>query len=413
MTVWRYEAVALDRTARESVSGVMPAAGRADARAALRRIGLQALVLEPVDAEDAGEATRGGVAWLYRLGAGGVATRVMRSRRTACRAELADSIATMLDAGMTLAEALSTASRATRDRRMRVMLVSIGQAIASGEGLGTAMRSRRGWFDDAECAMIEAGHRSGELAAAWRTIGARLERRAQTAGRLLGVAAYPVLVACVSVVVVAFLGTRTLPELTRILDDAGVAVPRLTAAVMMIGGGIARWGWLFGTAVACAGFLLARGMRGPLRGLRERVRPRVVVALRVARASRTVADLLAAGVPLAESLRVTAPSSGRSLGGALREAAAGIERGEDLATAFGNERWFDAEAKRVLSLAQATGELAPALSRLADRWERRAQRAIDGLARAAEPALILALAVIVGTIVMAAVLPLIRLQEVL
>lgn len=413
MTVWRYEAVALDRTARESVSGVVPAAGRADARAALRRIGLQALVLEPLDAEKADEARPGGVEWLDRLGARDVMTRVMRSRRVAYRAELADSIATMLDAGMTLAEALTTASRATRDRRMRVMLVSVEQTISTGEGLARAMRARRGWFDDAECALIEAGHRSGELAAAWRTIGARLERRAQTAGRLLGVAAYPMLVACVSVVVVAFLGTRTLPELTKILDGAGVAVPRLTAVVMMVGGGIAKWGWAFGAGVGCAGVLLVRWMRRPLRRLAERVRPRVVVAMRVARASRTVADLLAAGVPLAESLRVTAPSSGRSLGGALLEAAAGIERGEELATAFGDEGWFDAEARRVLALAQATGDLAPALGRLADRWERRAQRAIDGLARAAEPALILALAVIVGTIVMAAVLPLIRLQEVL
>ncbi len=413
MTVWRYEAVALDRTARESVSGVVPAAGRADARAALRRIGLQALVLEPLDAEKGDEARLGGVGWLNRLGARDVMTRVKRSRRVARRAELADSIATMLDAGMTLAEALSTASRATRDRRMRVMLISVERAISSGEGLGMAMRSRRGWFDDAECALVEAGHRSGELAAAWRTIGARLERRAQTAGRLVGVAAYPVLVACVSVVVVAFLGTRTLPELAKILEEAGVAVPRLTAVVMMVGGGIAKWGWLLGVSAACVGVVVARGMRGPLRGVRECVRPRVMVALRVARASRTVADLLGAGVPLADALRVTAPTSGRSLGGALLEAATGVERGEDLATAFGNERWFDAEAKRVLGLAQATGDLAPALSRLADRWERRAQRAIDGLARAAEPALILALAAVVGTIVMAAVLPLIRLQEVL
>lgn len=413
MTVWRYEAIRLDGSSGATVSGVMPAEARSDARAALRRIGLQALVIEPLGREGRGGAASRGLERVGRSGVGSAVTRVVRSRRTGTRAELADSIATMLDAGMTLAEALETAGRATRDRAMRVMLASMAQEIAAGAGLGSAMRAHEGWFDDAERALIEAGHRSGELARAWRTIGARLERRAQTAGRLIGVAAYPTLVTCVSVVVVGFLGTRTLPELVKILDDAGVATPRLTLWAMAVGGFVAKWGWLAALATVFLSIVIGRGVARRWPGVMERVRPRVIVAMKVARASRTVADLLEAGVPLADALRVAAPASGRSLGGALREAASGIERGEDLASAFGDAQWFDAEAKRVLALAQATGDLAPALARLAERWERRAQRAIDGLARAAEPALILSLAVVVGTIVMAAVLPLIRLQEVL
>ncbi|MCW5769561.1 MAG: type II secretion system F family protein [Phycisphaeraceae bacterium] len=413
MTVWRYEAIPLDRSSGATVSGVMPAAARSDARAALRRVGLQALVIEPLGDKGLAGALRRGLRWAHGSATGVAMARVARARRTAARAELADSIATMLDAGMTLAEALETAGRATRDRSMRVMLVAMGQEIASGGGLGNAMRAHEMWFDEAEHALIEAGHTSGELARAWRTIGERLERRAQTIGRLVGVAAYPALVACVSVVVVGFLGTRTLPELVKILDDAGVATPRLTMWVMMVGGFVAKWGWLAAIAMCVVGVIVGRGVAARWPGTVARLRPRVIVALKVARASRTVADLLEAGVPLADALRVAAPSSGRSLGAALRAAATGIQRGEDLASAFRDARWFDAEAKRVLALAQATGDLAPALARMADRWERRAQRAIDGLARAAEPVLILSLAAVVGILVMAAVLPLIKLQEVL
>ncbi len=413
MTVWRYEAVALDRSSNASISGVIPAAARTDARAALRRIGLQPIVLEPLATGTAAGLLGRMTGAADRLGVLPALTAVMRSLRLSARTELADSIASMLDAGMTLAEALATAQRASRGRSLKTVLATIGQEVASGGGLTASMEAHDGWFDAAERALIGAGLRSGELARSWRRIGLRLERRGHTTGRLIGVTAYPALVLCVSLVVVGFLGTRTLPELTRILDDSGIATPRLTVWAMVVGSFVATWGWAALISAFAGGVLVLRIASARTPRVLARLRPRFVVALRVSRAARAVSDLLDSGIPLADSLRIAAPTAGRSLGGALHVAADGVERGAELAEAFGDSQWFDAEAIRVLTLAQATGDLAPALSRLADRLERRAQRTIEGLSRAAEPALILALAVIVGTIVLAAILPLIKLQEVL
>ena len=90
-----------------------------------------------------------------------------------------------------------------------------------------------------------------------------------------------------------------------------------------------------------------------------------------------------------------------------------VERGEELAEAMDDEIWFDAEFRRLLAIGQSTGELDSLLERIGQRYARQAKRLIDRLAALLEPCVILTLAVLVGLVVMAAILPLLRLQEVL
>jgi type II secretory pathway component PulF len=138
--------------------------------------------------------------------------------------------------------------------------------------------------------------------------------------------------------------------------------------------------------------------------------------LALARLASELARMVGAGVPFVEALRVLAPTFRGpvlgSLGRRVRDAAGAAERGEPLDAAFADRIWFDAEWRRLVAAGAAAGELAPMLERLADRQGRRARRQIDRLAAALEPAVTLALAAMVGVVVMAAVLPLIKLQEI-
>jgi general secretion pathway protein F len=261
--------------------------------------------------------------------------------------------------------------------------------------------------------MVTAAEACGELTQALQSMGTRLDRRASGASRLLAIVAYPALVLCVGVGVVVFLGTRTLPELAAILQAAGIPLPRLTDAVISLSRWMSAWGWL-----AAAGAAIFALSWGPVsRSLPDSVRNVLRVRIRLARtiavgaASRTLADLLGAGVPLVEAIRITAPSTPPSLAAALRTAADEVERGSDLSSAFDDPHWFNAETVRLLDLAQTAGDLGSALAQLADRNERRADRAMTLLATMLEPALILMLALLVGLVVMAAILPILRLQE--
>lgn len=406
MTLWRYSAVPLGEMRGDVRRGMLVGASASDVRATLRRSGLQPLEIA---------RTREGNA--LSIARFTFATRWIRGRRTAARAEMIDALSTMLDSGLTFADALGTAAQSARTSRQRslgAMLTLLRQDVMEGVEIDQALRRHPGWFDEVEIAMVGAGRASGELAAALRSIATRLERRAALSSRLVGIMAYPALVLCVGLGVTGFLGTRTLPQLVGILEESSIEPPTLTVLVMNLGAWLAAWWWTIALVMPCVAVAGTRAFHADVcRPLRARLRPRVVRALATAAVWRTLADLLAVGVPLAEALRIAAPGRGGSLGASLRAASARIEGGENVSDAFDDESWFDPETRRTLDLAQASGEMSETLSRLAERCERRAKRAIDALAAFLEPALVLTLAFLVGVVVMAAVLPLVRLQEIL
>ena len=243
----------------------------------------------------------------------------------------------------------------------------------------------------------------------------------ELAAKLIGTLTYPVVVAMVGLGVVVFLSTRTLPQLTELLTQSGVDTPRLTAVVMSIGQLLASWWWLILASFAAGAFaVVALGRIGRDRGYQlagrfDRFIPKVMRRLLVARMSGELAEMTAAGVPVTEALRVIAPTFGPPFGIGLRiqieRAVDQIERGDTIGEALSDPTWFDPQFTALVAAGQASGELDTMLSRLASRETRRAHRLVDRLASLLEPAVILLLAVMVGTVAMAAILPLIRLQE--
>lgn len=418
MSVWRYKAVPL-AGAGEVRSGELAAGSAAEVRASLRRIGLQVVELRP-----ARHAVR--VELHSLLGpARDHLDRHLRARRGARRGEVYDSLATMLDAGVPLVEAVSTVAggQSGRSSSSRRMLLELRETLRGGSTLAEAMRSRPSWYDPAEVAMVEAGQVTGELAEVLRSLGERQHRAGELTGKLAAALAYPAIVTCVGLGVVVFLSVKTLPDLVTILHDAGVGVPRLTAGVMAFGRGLITVGPWALAAIAIGLFLLViasaqakrRGIA--LAGWTHRLTPGVVRRAAVAEAMLGLAEMVRTGVPVVDAMRVLTPTfagpfRGR-LGGLLNDAAEQIERGSSLSESLPEGRWFDRELLRLIEIGESSGELPEVLQRVAERQRRAARRAIDRLAAMLEPAVILLLACFVGLVVLSAVLPLVRLQEVL
>jgi type IV pilus assembly protein PilC len=156
--------------------------------------------------------------------------------------------------------------------------------------------------------------------------------------------------------------------------------------------------------------LTRRGVRLPK--FIRRTTPLVLRRVSVARVAQGLSELLRAGTPAVEALRVIAPAAGGGLRRRLEEAADRLERGDSLVDALDDPYWFDAEFRRLLAVGENAGELDVMLERIGDRYERRSRILIDRLAALLEPAVILVLAALIGIVVMASVLPLLRLQEV-
>ncbi|MCP3902964.1 MAG: type II secretion system F family protein, partial [Planctomycetes bacterium] len=346
--------------------------------------------------------------------------RHLRTRRRHDRTELYDNLATMLDAGLPLLDAGDTIIASTPRSALRSMLVDVRERLRSGATLDDAMREHPSWFDACEIAMVGAGHRSGHLSEVLRTLAERHERSGQLSQKLAAALTYPFIVALIGIAVVIFLSVKTLPDLTKILVDAGIEIPALTSRVMAFGQFIAGWWYallavVLGLGVAAAfAPRVARRLGWSAPTWLRRLTPRTYRRMAVSQATLQLAELLRTGVPMVEALRVVAPTvPGTRLPAALLNAADRLERGESVADALDDPIYFDGAFRRLLDLGQRTGELTDLLEQVGARYERQARRLIDRLATVLEPAVIVVLAALIGVVVMAAVLPILRLQEIL
>jgi len=414
-TLFRYRAVALAGASKGTVAlGELSGESPAEVRARLRAGGLQVLELAPLRRFA-----------LPRLGiAAGIESstaRYLRSRRRAVKEEVLDGLATLIDAGVPLVEALDTMihGEAARHAALRRMLIAVRDDVRSGSLLAAALREHEEWFDPVEVALLEAGEQGGTLAGTLRSLAARQTRRGQVGEKIASALAYPAIVAVIGVAVWIFLSTKTLPQLVKILDDARIEAPALTRAVMAAGGFMARDGlWVvLGIALLGAIGAVATSRRGPSRPRRLPARRSHfgLTALRrlsLARVTESLAELLQGGVPLVDGLRAVAPTSGsRVLRVAVESSASAIEQGQRFSETLVDERWFPPEFRRLVEMGETSGELAPLLERLGQRMERSAERRIAQLASLLEPAAILTLATLIGVVVAAAILPIVRLQD--
>jgi type II secretory pathway component PulF len=426
-TLYRYTAVDPKLTRR---NGEISGSDEAEVRRALRRLGLQVVEIEPLGKpkwdRELGESTSRTPAWATRFETSGpfltelrgMLASYLRRRRIASRAEWADSLSTMLRSGMPLLEAIETMLRSsTSATRRRRMLLEMRESLRGGSSLAAAMRMHESWFDPVEVAMVEAGQHGGTLHEVLERLADRHERRHSLSQRLASALAYPMIVAAVGVGVAIFLSLYTLPQLDKILVDAKLQSPLLTRLVMTAGQAVARHGVWVVPAVCLVGLTIVvvsrmHRDRGDRRHSFIRAfSPKIVRQMAIGDFSLQLAELVRVGVPVVEALRVLAPTAGGSLRASLQNAALRLERGEELTQVLDDARYFNEEFRRLVELGSMSGELPLLLERLGERQIRQCRRYIDRLASFAEPAVILILAFMVGIVVMAAVLPLVKLRE--
>ncbi len=411
MSSWRYKA--RDPNTLEIVSSIIQADTDTAARSALRKAGLRPIQIKPI------RKTLTGHSGLTRL-----MHRHLRSRRIHLKADLYDSMATLLDAGIPMAKTLRTmASSGSGRRQISTLTHTLADSIHSGTSLGDAMGEHQSWFDDAEIAMINAGQQSGEMSAILHRLADRQSRSGELSSKITGALAYPMLVTVIGVGVTIFLSVKTLPELVGILLDADIDPPRLSMWVMAIGQAV--WHYGFWIILGFLGLLMASGFgmgvlrkrsNGQIPSVIAKLIPRVFLRIRTSEAMLSLSELLETGVTLVDALRVVAPTMrgflGGMLAGAFETAASQIEQGHPVSCIFEDPVWFSEEHRQLMTAGEAAGELSRTLDRIGNRDLRSARRLLDRFAAMIEPAAIVLLAVLVGTVVMAAVLPLIRLQEI-
>ena len=317
--------------------------------------------------------------------------------------EVTRALAALLPAGMPLAQALGAASSvASGDVREAVQQVRA--RVERGDTLSASLAAHPRLFSPLYIGLVRAGERSGDLDSAFGRLADQLDRDEQLRGRILSAAIYPLLLATVGTIAVTVLLLFVLPRFVELLEGSGAALPRSTAFLLALSGGLQRY-WpallvLIGGAVAAA--LWAR-TTGEGRRLWARVLLGVplVRTLRryalAARFARLTGVLLGGGAPLLTALDDTIESIGDPIArDDVSRIRTRVREGASLRQAISEGPLFPPLLAQLVSVGEEAGRLREFLLKSADIFEDRTERSTQRLATLAEPAMIVVFGLIVA-----------------
>jgi len=391
--------------AGRKVSGVIEAAGRRAGLAHLHERGVYATELR-----EERQTTPGA-----RLFAGLGRRRVPPLALTAATRQFA----TLLGAGLTLDEALATVADQIDHPPLQRILGRVRADVVQGSSLHEALGAHPHTFAPLFVNMVQVGESSGTLDQALARLADFLDGQVRLRSRIRAAMAYPLLMAVIGCGVLFFLFTFVVPKVTRMLADLDQALPLPTRLLIGLSDFLAATWWLLLALAAAAGFALHRyrqNDKGRLAcdrlALRLPLFGRLNLLLATARFSRTLATLLASGVPLLKALEIARNLlQNRVLALTVAETADAVREGESLAAPLRRSGVFPPMVAQMAAVGERSGELEEMLVRVADAYDHQVELAIGGLLSLLEPLMILVMGSAVGFIVMAILLPIFQASQ--
>lgn len=392
MPSFRYSGV---NSAGRSVSGFVEADSPRAARARLREQEVFASSLAEARAE------------------GALPRTIRRGVRAGDLARTMRQLATLLRAGVPLAEAVDTLKRRRSGTALDEALEGVRARIREGASLAAAMTEHPRAFPSIYTGMVEAGEASGALDVVLDRIADHAEGQARLRARAFGALLYPAVMAVVGTTIVLFLLAYVVPQVTRVFAEAKQTLPLPTRLLMAAGDLLAAYGiallvLVLGAAAVLARLLARDEVRRRFEGILFRlpVIGAVVRDIAVARFAQTLATMVAGGLPLVEALRIAAASCGSLLvGDALRRAERAVFEGGSLATELGRSPLFDPVVVDMIAVGERSGDLEGMLAHASAAVEDQTRQRVDTMATLLEPAMIVAMAGVVLFVVLAIMLP--------
>ena len=329
-------------------------------------------------------------------------------------------LANLLAAGVPLSRALMILCRENSSPAAKAQWQAIHDDVVGGKPLAEALARRGDLFPPVYIAMIRAGEMGGFLDVVLNQIADFRARETELVGRVKSAMVYPCVLATVAIGVLIFLLTFFIPRFTGIFEDFGASLPLLTQIIILASKAVTQYGPVVGVAVLAIYLLIRRALLTEEgRRFAERTSLQIpgvgVILARFAlvRFARMLGTLLAAGVPLVNSLRVAQEAIGnQTLSDAVALAIEEVKRGSSLSQSLRSCRQlFPPSVIEMIAVAEESSRLDKELLRLAQTYESELDRRLRMLVALAEPALLLVMASIIGAIVIGMLLPIFTLQE--
>ena len=335
----------------------------------------------------------------------------------------ARQLATMIDAGISLVQALTALYEQCDPRRqkaLRHVISDVTTRIQGGETFNESISKHPRVFNRLFISMAKAGEAGGLLAEILDRLAGFLEATARLKKKVKSAMTYPVIVICIAFAITTFLIVRIVPIFGEIFQDFGAKLPAPTQFLIDVSNFV-RGEWYFlilGIGAAIFGvrsFMMSkRGKKATDRWkLKLPIFGPLIHKIAMSRFARTFAQLIRSGVPILEVLDIVGGSSGNHvIETDIRGVAVDVEKGDNLSTALSKKKVFPPMLLRMVAAGEATGKIDAMLEKMADFWDEEIEATLDALTSLIEPMLIVFLGVIVGGIVIAMFLPIFKLNEV-
>jgi type IV pilus assembly protein PilC len=329
---------------------------------------------------------------------------------------------TMVDAGVSLVRCLDVLSRQTQDPKLKRMLVDIGEKVEGGESLSRAMMRHPRTFNNLFIGLIKAGEVGGVLEESLQRLSQFLEKDVELRRKVKAALTYPVLVMVAALGIVIFLVAWVVPNFAQLFKDIGLKeddFPGMTKFLIDLSATFTQRWWMYLVAVITitVGWRLFKGTRFGLR-VADRLKLKVPVfgklhhKVCMARFARTMGTLLTSGVPILQAMETVAGTVGNSvMSDAVLDARARIREGDRIGDPLEASRLFPPMVVHMISVGEESGSLDYMLQKIADFYENEVEAALASLTAALEPVLIVFLGFVVGFIVIAMFLPLVKVIE--
>ena len=320
----------------------------------------------------------------------------------------------MIDAGLPLVQCLEILASQQDNRAFQKVLFAVRQDVESGSTLADALRKHPKVFSNLFANMVQAGETGGILDTILQRLSTYIEKAVKLKSSVRSASIYPVAVITIAVGVVTLILWKVIPTFATLFEGLGATLPLPTRVVIAASNFLGRYMWLLviggisGTIMFNRYYKTDQGehvidgtiLRVPILGTLMR-------KIAVARFCRTLSTLLASGVPILESLEITAKTAGNIIvSDAIMVTRKSIEEGKTISDPLRETGVFPPMVVQMISVGEQTGALDAMLSKIADFYEDEVDEGVANLLTLMEPIMISFLGVVIGGIVIAMYLPL-------
>ena len=328
-------------------------------------------------------------------------------------------LSVLLGAGVPLVKSLESLISQITNPMLKKIMAQIKESVNQGNSLAFSLSQHPKIFSNIYINMVHSGEASGSLDVVLDRLAEFGEHQQALRGRFQAALVYPIFMSIIGTLVLFFLITFVIPNITQIFSEMNQTLPLPTIVLISVSHFLKSFWWvalliLFSIVVIIRQFI--KRPRGHY--IWDKIKLRIPIIgpinqkMALARFGRTLGSLLQNGVPLMSSLQIVRNIVNNVLiAGVIDNAADDIREGKNMASSLSQSQWFSSMVVQMISVGEQSGELETMLNKIADAYEREVEYNIMALTSMLEPVMILVMALIIGFIVVSILLPIFEMSQ--